>query len=582
MTRITQGLFFIALIWITATGAASLVRAGEPARIDSLTFRSGFAEFKAEGVEFEGLNLSPESLEILIHGADSAAQAKALATLDASVIRISKLREAQTVSGQTSTTLFSNVVLTDIKAGVAGTLRTDQINFGSIAPQGQTSTGAAGSLALDQVDLSLILGFGAALTDAKSSEFRTAYRLARVDKIALQGAEGPTVTIDKIEVHDARLRKTGDGFAGITERLLKHQSDPNPPSDAELSAMMLDVVDLFSALSTGSIEISGIAIREVKTPTNFATLTRFTYQGGIDVASSYRIEGVDLAVDDFRMKIGSIAQSDIKISQVLDGLRKALSKPNANPSNLDPVIFAPMIGHIELNNLSIDADLDGIKHSGLRSFVMASDIGADGLPTGAELSFAGLTGPLPSDNTEPAVQTLMGLGYRYIDASGTIKVALDQKAQNLTLLSSISSENMAGITLSGTLGNVSASALAANPNNAPLMLLGASLKSFALTVENRGIAERLIDQQAIKTKRTPAEIRASYASAAAASLQIYLGMSPNAKTLTQSIVNFVGKPNRLMIAAQSKSPSGVTISDTATGAGPAAILDLFDLQIEQK
>jgi hypothetical protein len=176
----------------------------------------------------------------------------------------------------------------------------------------------------------------------------------------------------------------------------------------------------------------------------------------------------------------------------------------------------------------------------------------------------------------------MGLGYRYIDASGTIKVTLDQKAQNLTLLSSLSSENMAGLTLSGTLGNVSASALAANPNNAPLMLLGASLKSLAFTVENKGIAERLIDQQAIKTKRTPAEIRASYASAAAASLQIYLGMSPNAKTLTQSIVNFVGKPNRLMIAAQSKSPSGVTISDTATGAGPAAILDLFDLQIEQK
>lgn len=582
MSRISKGLVTFSLISLTVGFASFLAWAAEPARIESLTFRSGQAEFKAEGVEFEGLNLSPESLEILLHGKDPAAQAKALATLDASVIRISKMRETQTLGGQSSTTLFSNVVLTDIKAGIAGTVRADQINFGSIAAPGQTSTGTAGSLALDTVDLGLILGFGTAPKDPKSNEFRTAYKLARVETIALQGAEGPTLSIDKIEVSDERLKDTGDGFAAITERLLKHQSDPNPPNDAELSAMMLDVVELFSALSTGSIEVSGISIRETKTPTNFATLKRFSYHGGVEIASSYQIEGIDLAVDDFRMKIGSIAQSDIKFSQVLDGLRKALSKPNTKPSDIDPAVFAPMIGHIELNNLSIDANIDGIKHSGLRSFVLVSDIGADGLPTGIELSFTGLTGPLPSDSTEPAIQTLMGLGYRYIDASGTIKVTLDQKAQNLTLLSSLSSENMAGLTLSGTLGNVSASALAANPNNAPLMLLGASLKSLAFTVENKGIAERLIDQQAIKTKRTPAEIRASYASAAAASLQIYLGMSPNAKTLTQSIVNFVGKPNRLMIAAQSKSPSGVTISDTATGAGPAAILDLFDLQIEQK
>jgi len=582
MPRRSKGLVTFALLLFAFSSATGFAWAAEPARIDSLTFRSGMAEFKAEGVEFEGLNLSPESLEIMLHGKDAAAQAKALATLDASVIRIAKVRETQTLGGQSSTTLFSNVVLTDIKAGIAGTIRTDQINFGSIAAPGQTSTGSAGSLALDHVDLGLILGFGTSPKDAKSTEFRTAYKLARVESIALQGVEGPTLSIDNIEVTDERLKDTGDGFAAITERLLKHQSDPNPPTDPELSAMMLDVVDLLSSLSTGSIEVSGIAIRETKTPTNFATLKRFSYHGGVDTASSYQIEGVDMAVDDFRMKIGSIAQNDIKFGQVLDGLRKALSKPNATPSNLDPALFAPLIGHIELNNLSIDANIDGIKHSGLRSFVLGSDMGADGLPTGVELSFAGLTGPLPSDNKEPALQTLMGLGYRYIDASGTVKITLDQKAQTLALLSSLSSENMAGLTLSGTLGNVSASALAANPNNAPLMLLGASLKSFAFTVENKGIAERLIDQQAIKTKRTPAEIRASYASAAAASLQIYLGMSPNAKTLTQAIVNFIGKPNRLMIAAQAKSPAGVTLSDTATGAGPAAILDLFDLQIDQK
>jgi len=109
-------------------------------------------------------------------------------------------------------------------------------------------------------------------------------------------------------------------------------------------------------------------------------------------------------------------------------------------------------------------------------------------------------------------------------------------------------------------------------------LSSSRIKEFALTLENRGIAERLVDQDAIKTKRTPDEVRKNYAAVASASLQIYLGTSPNAKVLTQSIARFIDKPAKLSITAKAKAPDGLPVTDTAT-VDPGVLLESFDLLI---
>lgn len=562
-------------------GAQRLGYAAEPVRIDSFTFHSRQAEFRADGIEFEGLNIAAEGLEALLHGADAVAQAKAIATLDADVIRMSRLRETQTINGQTTETIFSNVVISLVKQGVANHLRTDQITFGTTGTPVEVNTGSAASLSMDDVDLALLVGMGSVPKDAKSSEFHSAYHVARLETIAVQSATGPVMAIDKIEIHDERIRDVGDGLATISDRLLKFQNNPTPPSDTERVATALDLLDLLSSFSTGSIEITGFAVKEPNTPANYARLRRFIYKGGDD-SFSYAFEGFELAVDDFRLTFDRFAQDNVRIGAVLDGLRKTLTKPNIKLADIDPMVFTPAIGHIDLNTAAIDADIDGLRHSGLRHLTFAVDTTPEGAPLSVALDFDGLTAPLPTSSTEPTVQTLMGLGYRYLNASGSAHFTLDPKAQELTIQSSLSGENMAGLSLTSTLGKVSAANLAANPAAAPASLMGASVKSFALSVENHGLAERLTDQQAIKTKRPPAEVRSSYAAAAAASLQIYLGMSPNARGLTQSIVTFIGKPDKLLIAGQAKNPAGVSLSDTSTGEGPAAILDLFELQLEPK
>jgi hypothetical protein len=555
-------------------------RAAEPVKIEDLTFRSGSSEFKAEGVEFEGLNLSPEALEVLIHGSDRAAQAKALASLDASVIRIARLRETQSLGGQTSTTLFSHFVLSDVRAGVVKSLQADQINFGTIEALGETSAGSIASLVLEDIDLSLILGFGNTTAIPKTTDFKVAYHLARLDTIAIRGTKGPTVTINKVEVRDVRLRDSNEGLSALTERIIRHQASQDPPNDGEMNKMALDVVDLFSAISTGGVDIDGLSIRETEKPENFATLKHFSYSGEIDKPSMYRFDDLDVAVDEFRLKMESLSHHNIKMGVVLEALRKYFSKPNAQPSDVDPVVFTPLIGQFEIKNLAVETNLEGVEHSGVGALRFALDAGPDGIPTSIDLNFDRLTGPLSVHNPEPTVQTLIGLGYRYVNASGGLKISFNSDAKDMTFKANLSAENMAVVDLSAVLGNVSLPALAANPNSAPILLLGSSVKSLQVSANNQGLAERLIDQQSVRTKRTPAEIRSSYASAVAASLQIYFGMSPNAKALTQSVVKFIGKPEKISIVANAIRPTGVSLSDTTSGAGPAAILDLFNFQIE--
>jgi len=552
----------------------------EPILIDSLTFNSGQLTYQAEGIELEGVDLPQESMEALLHGSDVTAQAKALSSLNASLIKVSRLRQTQTIGDQATSTIYSNVSLTTIKAGVAAQLRIESSTFGTVASVAGSSSGSTGLIALDDIDLGLLIGFGSPAQDKKNDEFRRAYRHAEINQMVVQNPNSATISIERASTDEFQLRNSGDGLTAIGERLAKRQGS-TPQSDADMSATFIDVVDVLSSFSVGSLELVNLSVKNDEQPTTLTTIQKIQYAGGVggDV-SSFRFEGVNVAIENFHLKIGSFMQSGIKLAPVFDALRKTLSKPNAKPQDIDPTLFLPLIGRIELHDGIVDTNLEGAKQFGARSIVFALETPKDAPPNQVDLSFDGLYGPLPTNTNDTTIQTLASLGYHDINLSGGLKATLDAKAQGLDFESTLSSQNMANIALSSRFGNVSVASLLANPSNIPITLLGASLKSFRVAVENRGLVERLIDQQAIKTKRTAEEVRASYASAAAASLQIYLGMSENAKGLTKTIVSFINNPNKLMISGQSKKPAGVTIADTATGEGPAAILDLFDLQSE--
>ena len=571
-------LAFVALLIAFTTAPA---HAGEKLSFDRLELKTGLNILKADSIEIENANLSADALKALFTEQAPAQQADALAKFDADRITIKSLRQETSINGQISASILRNVVLTGIKSGVAESLKADGGTFGS-GDGNEAQAGTMGAITATTIDLGVLIA-GGATKSGKKDDFRTAYGEVILTSIAADAPQGPTVSIDRISIRDFRIKTSEQGISAVAERIIRRQSTTGaPPStDTDINAMALDMVDLFAGFAIGTSDASQIKIEDKKTG-EYARINHILYEGDISGKGQHiRMDGFEGAFEGSRIRIGSVEQSGYSFGPVYDSIRSTASKPNAKLSETDPLSFVPIIGKFEIRDVTIDTTDVPPVHAGLRSMVLSVDNPKGGIPKSVDLVFDGLFGPIPSDSNEPTIDNFIALGYRDVSLSGTLRLAIDEKAKMFKTEALISGENMGAIGVTANLINVPVDLLMRNPSAALIAFAGARVKDLSLTVENRGLVDRLVDQDAIKTKRSPQDVRKNYAAAASASLQVYLGMSPNAKTLTQAIAKFIDKPARLSITAKAKNPDGVALAEGATAESPAQLLEAFDLMISQ-
>ncbi len=118
-----------------------------------------------------------------------------------------------------------------------------------------------------------------------------------------------------------------------------------------------------------------------------------------------------------------------------------------------------------------------------------------------------------------------------------------------------------------------------SPDNtmALVALLGATIRTADLRIENGGIIEKLLAQEAAKQKKPADELRQEFGMAAALAIPVMLGNSGQAKALGQAIARFVAKPGKLSIAAKTKDPAGLGVADLASIGEPGVILDKLEV-----
>jgi hypothetical protein len=582
-TSLRRGLFSLSLALVTLLIAFTMApaRAGEKLSFDRLELKTGLSILKADAIEIENANLSADALKALFTEQAPAQQADALAKFDADRITIKSLRQETSINGQVSASILRNVVLTGIKSGVAESLKADGGTFGS-GDGNEAQAGTMGAITATTIDLGVLIA-GGATKSGKRDDFRTAYGEVILTSIATDAPQGPAVSIDRISIRDFRIKTSEQGISAVAERIIRRQSTTGaPPStDADINAMALDMVDLFAGFAIGTSDASQIKIEDKKTG-EYARINHILYEGDLSGKGQHiRMDGFEGAFEGSRVRIGSVEQSGYSFGPVYDSIRSTASKPNTKLSEADPLSFVPIIGKFEIRDVTIDTTDVPPVHAGLRSMVLSVDNPTGGIPKSVDLAFDGLFGPIPSDSNEPTIDNFIALGYRDVSLSGTLRLAIDEKAKMFKTEALISGENMGAVGVTANLINVPVDLLMRNPSAALIAFAGARVKDLSLTVENRGLVDRLVDQDAIKTKRSPQEVRKNYAAVASASLQIYLGMSPNAKTLTQAIAKFIDKPARLSITAKAKNPDGVALAEGATAESPAQLLEAFDLMISQ-
>jgi len=592
----------LALAFIFSAGAAA--RAAD-FQLDNVRLDLGGFAIAAPRIVVKGSPLEREQFAALLNASTGDSAVARMTKLTAAEISAPELRFEQTLGPQKQTTIYRDIRFTDIREGRIG--------------RGEAARGA-------------IAVTGAATGPMTGDILRTSFealdlrQVARVlTEKAQPGASEPLVplfgrfeqdgyTLDMGKAGKMSLGKSsGSGFAArvgpeplgeVLSRLValsdaaeKSARDPksaNKPLKTEDDRRMgLALLSLYDSVAYGNGELRDLAMTVITPPTPGAKpetvdmkVARIAYGENAPAKSGFSLEGTSFSGGGAKGQIETISYSGFSLAPVIEELKALLAKPDADIDNLDFRKFIPTIGTFRMTGLSIDAPQPPRRGQpqpplriGLGLMELKSGEQLNGVPTALSLTIDNLLVPVTEGPSNPAARDLIAMGYRMLDLSSKVDMAWDAARSELGVRSlSVGAANMAKLDISGILGNVTRDLFASDLALAQVAALGATVRSVEAKLQNFGLLEKLVENEARKANRKPDEMRREYAMMASLGLSAILGPSDAAKTLTAAISRFAAQPRALTVQATAKSGSGLGLADVLTITDPTQIFDKIDLK----
>ncbi|MBS7703963.1 hypothetical protein [Chelatococcus asaccharovorans] len=191
---------------------------------------------------------------------------------------------------------------------------------------------------------------------------------------------------------------------------------------------------------------------------------------------------------------------------------------------------------------------------------------------------------LPADAENDFAKRLIAMGYKDLSLSFTIEGRLNEAGKELVINEfSFGGKDMGKAAVSAVIGNVTPDLLSSEEavRNAAGMAL--TVKNLAVTVDNAGLADKLLAEEAAKQNKSPDTLKTEYGMIATVGVPSFLGGSPESKALGAAVARFIAKPGQLAVKAAAKDAAGFGLADYgATGGQPAAILEQINLTAEAK
>ena len=173
------------------------------------------------------------------------------------------------------------------------------------------------------------------------------------------------------------------------------------------------------------------------------------------------------------------------------------------------------------------------------------------------------------------------MGIRSLDLSAKLDLAWEAAKNEIAIRTlSLGSAGLGQLEASGTLGNVTKDLFSSDLALAQVAMLGATARNLQVKLQNFGLAEKLIENEARKSKRKVEESATQFTMVASLGLAAILGPSDAAKTLTAAVARFVAKPGTLNVSASAKSQTGLGLADVITMTEPTEIFDKIDLKAD--
>lgn len=603
------GSALVALLW------ANLPAAAADFQIDDVRIDLGRLVLRLPKVAVKGANLEKDAFLALFSATPGEPASARIAKLTAVEISAPELVMEQDLGAEKQVTTYRDIRLSDIRDG---RIARGESASGTLTHQGGPAGAITGTLkrsAFEGFDLKqTVRVLSEKAAPGAEEPFRPLFARFEQDGYELDLGKAGRMSIGRMNGRDFAAKVGAEPMLDTLEKLTKASAEVEKrtqageatakpgkdATDAAQKALALAALGIFESVNYGSGEVRDIAMHFVPPakpkatapagkpadePPVDMTIARMAYGEAAPDKSGFAMEGLQFASGPVKGRFDLVSYSGFSFAQSFAALRSVLSTPDTDLENLDFRRFIPQIGTVRVNGIAIDAPpsppaREPVKVA-LGAFELRGGEQINGVPTTLGLTIDRLVTPLVASEANPGLKDLIAMGITSLDLSAKLDLAWDAAKNELGIKPlSLGADKLARIDASATLGNVTKDLFASDLALAQVAALGATARSVEVKLQNFGLVEKLIENEARKSKRKVEEVRQQYAMIASMGLAAILGPSDGAKTLASAVSRFVAKPGTLTVQATAKTTAGLGLADVLTITQPAEIFDKIDIKAD--
>lgn len=588
-----------------ALGLLALARPATAAdfQLDNVRLDFGAMVITAPKLLVKGSTLEREAFASLLDARTGESAVARIDRLNATEISAPELVFEHSQGKQKQVTTYRDVRFSEIRDGKVARGESSGGALTGESPAAGKMTGTLKRLAFEAFDVRQTARVMTERAQPGSSEpARPLFRRFEQDGYTVDMGPAGKVSLGKMVGRDFAARVGEEPLGEVFNRVMAMSEEVNTPGDKQDPArreaekrMGQSLLALYDRVDYGSGEIRDMTMNVVdpkpsgkpgaKPDSVEVRIARIAYGEDTPAKSGFALEGLQFSGGGARGLIDSISYSGFSFGPVIRELQAALAKPETDADAIDWRKYIPTLGTIRLAGLSVDAPplLPSGQpiRIGLGTFELKAGEQLNGIPTSLALTIDKLVAPITEGAGNPAARDMIAMGIRSLDLSARLDLAWEAARSELAIRQiSFGGEGLARLNLSGTLGNVTKDLFSSDIALAQVAALGATARSLTARLENFGLAEKLIANEARKAGRKPEEMRQQFAMIASLGLASILGPSDAAKTLTAAVARFAARPGTLTLEASARSASGLGLADVITITDPTEILDKIDLKAD--
>ncbi len=591
---------------VSAAFVLAVLVLGRPAsaadfQLDNVRLDFGVMVITAPKLLVKGSTLEREAFASLLNSKTGESAVARIDRLNATEVTAPELVFEHSQGKQKQVTIYRDVRFAELRDGKVARGESSGGTLSGESPAAGKMTGTLKRLGFEGFDLRQTARVMTERAQPGTNEpTRPLFRRFEQDGYTVDMGPAGKISLGKMIGRDFAARVGEEPLGEIFNRVMamseedNAQGDKADPTRSESEKRLgQSLLALYDRIEYGSGEIRDMTMNVVnpkpagkpaaKADAVEVKIARIAYGEDTPAKSGFAIEGLQFSGSGAKGLIDSISYSGFAFGPVIKALQEDLAKPAGDADTIDWRRYIPTIGTIRMAGFSVDAPpmipgKEPIKIA-LGTFELKAGEQLNGIPTSLALTIDKLVTPITEGTGNPAARDMIAMGIRSLDLSAKLDLAWEAARNELAIRQlSFGSAGLVRFEASATLGNVTKDLFASDIALAQVAALGATARGLNAKLENFGLFEKLIANEARKANRKPEEMRQQFAMIASLGLASILGPSDAAKTLTAAVARFAAKPGTLTVEASAKSASGLGLADVIAITDPTEILDKIDLK----